>query len=295
MPFSPVGAIQQGTDSDAPGVDGVITLTLTGVGVANGIIVGISMLSTTITVSSVACSGEANLVDTKAIDRITSGSGCTGSKQFFYLDETTSSGTKTITITLSAGNSAIEAWAIAVDGPIEFVAGSDVIATGSSAAQSVSLGSLPANSIIIASAISGYANGDLTADAAFTGITLSNWDGNFGGEYDLDSGAAGTKTADMTTAGSGPWAIKAAAFSAPSAPAPEVDQNAFRFREDDGSESAATGAAGQDTNITRALATPVRLRARVQTSGDVAASAFTLEYRRQGDALFRRLKKESDL
>ena len=44
-----------------------------------------------------------------------------------------------------------------------------------------------------------------------------------------------------------------------------------------------------------ALATPARLRLRVQATGDLAASAFTLEYRRQGDALFRRLKKETDL
>ena len=77
--------------------------------------------------------------------------------------------------------------------------------------------------------------------------------------------------------------------------APTADQNAFRFREDNGSESAATGAAAQSTNITRALATPARLRLRVQATGDLAASAFTLEYRRQGDALFRRLKKETDL
>lgn len=208
MAFSLVNTVQVGTDP----VTGTITLALGTLSAGNGVIVGVSMLdSTTVTVSGVTCGGEA-LTSTAAITRITTGSGCAGSVQFWYLSGVTTGGSKSVVVTLSTATSTTEAFAFAVDGSIAFDTGTDQVATGSSTSQSVSLTTSAANAIIVAVGLSGYANGDLTAGGAYTAIALTNWDGNFHGEYDLDAGAAGSKTADMSTAGSGPWAIKAAAF-----------------------------------------------------------------------------------
>lgn len=289
MPFSLVNTVQVATEST-----GTITLNLGTLSAGDGVIVGVSMLdSTSRTVSSVTCSGE-SMTATAAITRVTTGSGCAGSVQFFYLAGVASGGSKTVTVTLSTSTNTADAFAFAVDGSIEFDTGTDQVATGSSTSQSVSLTTSADNAIIVAIGLSGYANGDLTEGSGYIGIALANWDGNYHGEYDLDVGAAGSKTATMTTAGSGPWAIKAAAFIAPGSVV-AADQNAFRFRNDDGSESTATGAAAQGTNYTGPVNTTLRLRTRIQTTGDIAASEYTLEYRKQGDALFRRLKKESDL
>lgn len=76
---------------------------------------------------------------------------------------------------------------------------------------------------------------------------------------------------------------------------PTLAQAAYRFRADDGSEASASYLAAQNTNASRALATPTRLRVRVQADGDPAGTRFELEYRRQGETQYRRLKKDTDL
>lgn len=58
-----------------------------------------------------------------------------------------------------------------------------------------------------------------------------------------------------------------------------LDQEGFRFRNDDGSESAATWKANQDTNITLAADTAARLRMLVNATGDPASKNYQLEYR----------------
>lgn len=58
-----------------------------------------------------------------------------------------------------------------------------------------------------------------------------------------------------------------------------LDLEGFRFRNDDGSESAATWKASQDTNITLAADTAARLRLLVNATGDPAGKQFQLEYR----------------
>lgn len=208
MAFSLVNTVQIATDP----VTGTISLALGTLSAGNGVIVGVSMLdSTTVTVSSVTCGGE-SLTATAAITRVTTGSGCAGSIQFFYLSGVTTGGSKTVTVTLSTATSTTEAFAFAVDGSIALDTGTDQVGTGSSTAQSVSVTTSQAAAIIVAVCISGYANGPQTKGGAYTDIALTDWDGNFHGEYDLDAGTAGSKTVDMSTAGSGPWAIKAAAF-----------------------------------------------------------------------------------
>jgi hypothetical protein len=61
-----------------------------------------------------------------------------------------------------------------------------------------------------------------------------------------------------------------------------VDLEGFRFRNDDGDETAATWAAAQDANLTRDKAIATRLRVLLNTSGDVSTRNFRLEYRSKG-------------
>jgi hypothetical protein len=64
-------------------------------------------------------------------------------------------------------------------------------------------------------------------------------------------------------------------------------QSAFRFRNDNGSESAATWLAAENTNITQPLSTNTRLRAQVDTSGTVGSQQYQLEWKKSTDAAYR--------
>ena len=58
-----------------------------------------------------------------------------------------------------------------------------------------------------------------------------------------------------------------------------IEQEGFRFRNDDGSESAATWKASQDTNITLAADTAARIRMLLNATGDPDSIGAQLEYR----------------
>jgi hypothetical protein len=58
-----------------------------------------------------------------------------------------------------------------------------------------------------------------------------------------------------------------------------IEQEGFRFRNDDGSESAATWKANQDTNITLAANTAFRLRELLNATGDPASISTQIEVR----------------
>ncbi|MFI5401309.1 MAG: hypothetical protein ACHQ1G_00005, partial [Planctomycetota bacterium] len=66
------------------------------------------------------------------------------------------------------------------------------------------------------------------------------------------------------------------------AAAPTIEQEGFRFRADDGSESGASFLAAQDTDITRPKATNTRLRVLANATGDPASKQFQLEYYQAG-------------
>jgi hypothetical protein len=69
--------------------------------------------------------------------------------------------------------------------------------------------------------------------------------------------------------------------------APTLDQTHFRWRNDDGSETTATWAAAEDTPISLAKNTPVRLRVEIGATGDPASAAYKLQYRKVGDSTWR--------
>lgn len=62
-----------------------------------------------------------------------------------------------------------------------------------------------------------------------------------------------------------------------------LEQYGYRWRNDDGSESAATWLAAQNTDISRAKNSPTRLRVGVDATGDPPSQAVKLQYRKVGD------------
>lgn len=65
------------------------------------------------------------------------------------------------------------------------------------------------------------------------------------------------------------------------------EQEGYRFRADDGSESTASWLAAQDSNISRDKLTPARLRVITNVTNDPPSEAVKLQYRRVGDPLWR--------
>lgn len=71
--------------------------------------------------------------------------------------------------------------------------------------------------------------------------------------------------------------------------ASETEQEGFRFRNDDGSESTATWKAAQDTDANVNLDTNIRLRMLLNTTNDLASKGFKLLYRKVGETQWREL------
>lgn len=66
---------------------------------------------------------------------------------------------------------------------------------------------------------------------------------------------------------------------------PEVEQSAYRHRNDDGSESGATFAADLNTPVTLARQSAIRTRIQLNATDDIAAMQFRQEYRRKRTGL----------
>lgn len=95
-----------------------------------------------------------------------------------------------------------------------------------------------------------------------------------------DQGTAGTTSYGITDH-TGTVAMTGFAIEVKGLP-PTLEQEGYRFRNDDGSETAATWLASQDTNVTRAADIPTRLRTLVNATGDPASTAYQLEWRKVG-------------
>ncbi len=96
------------------------------------------------------------------------------------------------------------------------------------------------------------------------------------------AGSPSTSDADFSLSSSTGWA--AVQLSVPSiATVSTLEQEGYRWRNDDGSESAATWKEDQDTATTVAKETTIRLRTLIKATGDPATGAATLQVRRVGD------------
>lgn len=63
---------------------------------------------------------------------------------------------------------------------------------------------------------------------------------------------------------------------------PAHTQSAYRFRNDNGSETTATWQAAEDVNVSAALFVPLRLRVQVDTNFDAPTEQMALQFRRTG-------------
>lgn len=95
------------------------------------------------------------------------------------------------------------------------------------------------------------------------------------------TGGSGSYSASWTEGTPTNSAVYIAAWKETGAAA-TADQEGFRFRNDDGSETTATWAASQDTDKTAPLSTNLRLRCLVDGTGDLASAAYTLRYQKNG-------------
>lgn len=98
--------------------------------------------------------------------------------------------------------------------------------------------------------------------------------------------ATGTYNATATLTSSTNWAWQIAAFEGAAA---SLDQEGFRFRNDDADEDSATWSAAQDTTITLPIETPKRLRVLVNATGNPTSKSLQLEYRKVGDPGWRKV------
>jgi hypothetical protein len=88
------------------------------------------------------------------------------------------------------------------------------------------------------------------------------------------------QTLSWTISSSSGWAM--VAVNVQDATPITFDQEGFRFRNDDGSETTATWKAAQDTNITVAEGETFRVRAIVNMTGDPPAKTFSWAYQKIG-------------
>ena len=98
----------------------------------------------------------------------------------------------------------------------------------------------------------------------------------------VTAGGGGIAVWQSSSSGTGTWESWAG-DTIPSG-ANTRTQEGHRFRNDDGSESAATWAAAQDAGVTLPTGTTVRVRVLVDASGDPASTQYQLESKLSTDA-----------
>ena len=69
-----------------------------------------------------------------------------------------------------------------------------------------------------------------------------------------------------------------------------LEQEGFRWRDDNGSETGASWLAAQDAQISRVISTNTRLRMLVNATSDPASSQYQLEYKLSTDAAYRKVE-----
>ncbi len=64
-----------------------------------------------------------------------------------------------------------------------------------------------------------------------------------------------------------------------------LDQDGFRFYDDDAAVGSETTLAAEDTNISRNREAPFRIRVQTDTDGDAPAKTMTLQYKEVSDGV----------
>lgn len=133
-----------------------------------------------------------------------------------------------------------------------------------------------------------YAAGTYTAASGYT-IQIQTSSTSLQDQLYASSGATGAISTTFSTTTGGSLGALVALKEAP--PPPTLEQEGFRFRNDDGSETTATWKAAQDTSANLTPSIVARIRVLVNATGDPTAKNFRLEYKRSTDptAAFRKI------
>ena len=112
--------------------------------------------------------------------------------------------------------------------------------------------------------------------------------------FALDGNGKAISAAYRTDTGVLTWASDNGAFAwdaigVPINSATSLAQAAYRFGNDDGSESGNTWMVGQNTAATIPLGGAARVRFMLQATGDPAATTYQLEFRKVGDATWKKV------
>jgi hypothetical protein len=249
--------------------------TLTSVAVGEAILVNVRWYGTD-TITTLTCGG----VDVPRLGSPQTGGPDNARSQWAILPEWAgSAGNQTVSVQMSGSNpGGVEAWRISGHDTTTPVAVRNG-ASGSGTSVSVTLSSAPAECIGFAIGSNNGGSDWSSPGDSWTLLTIADAFWYDSGSQKADLGSAGDKTVSATIA-SGTWVINAIAIQPASSAT--VDQQAFRFGSDDGSESAHGWLAAQNTNITRALGSAFLLRHLLQFAGDHAAITPVLRAQKNG-------------
>ena len=128
----------------------------------------------------------------------------------------------------------------------------------------------------------------MVSDSGRTQLGNSN-QGNEIGASSREESPSASEVMDWTRGTAGVWSMAAISVQAPATETGTYEQEGYRLRNDNGSETTATWAAAQDTAGNLNLNTVGRLRILMNATGDPAMENFRLEYRKQGGGNWRKV------
>lgn len=203
--------------------------------------------------------------------------------QWLTVESASATGTKSLSVTFSGSTSACGAIFVEIDGNGSSWLGTIKVDSSDQAiAPSTLLNTSAAGSGFLA-CVMASGNPGVPSGTGIVQLALADNFNYEDGQYRLDCGAAGNQIVAWPTAVSN-WAISA--IEVKGAPATPIEQEGARARNDDGSETAATWVAAQDSNFNHPLDTNLRMRYLLNATGDPATAAFRLEYKLSTDGTY---------
>lgn len=164
-----------------------------------------------------------------------------------------------------------------------------------------------ATDIIISNGIANGSSLFYTTEGWYDSSFTTNPSVNSSTDYELAIISSGNISLDYDSVGSTSWKDTTNSFATPTDPTDGssetntkysiyatysgvIEQEGFRWRDDDGSETTATWLATQDTDITRAKSTNTRLRTLLNTKdsgSNPSSQQFKLQYQKNGASAWR--------
>jgi hypothetical protein len=200
----------------------------------------------------------------------------------------------TTTVTATGGGSGARLLIIAEYDQIATVAPIDRTAGGSAFGATLTSGptvaTTQADELVIGfGACGNSAASPLTAGSGYTlRLSVASAQNKVNGLEDKIVSATGAQTATFTAASSSNYVCICVTYKIQVLVA-TLDQEGYRWRNDDGSETTATWKAAQDTTVTLNPSDVARLRVIVNATNDPASANYKLEYRKVGNASWKNI------